>query len=83
MADIDHANPSPPPSEDAASVIVDLKQQPAITVQPVAATPSLTPALTPDSEMGNKFFSLSRSDDRARELVKELSFEEQVCLQFR
>lgn len=87
MANIDHANPSPPPSEDAALVILDLKQQPAITVQPVAATPSFTPALTPDSddvdaEMGKKLFSLSRPDERARELVKELTFEEQVCYYF-
>lgn len=80
MADINQANPSPIEGGDVQHV--DIKQ-PAISVQPIVATPTLTPALTPDEDdieamTGKKIFSLERPDDRARELAAKLTLEEQV-----
>jgi beta-glucosidase len=80
MADIDHANPSSLGGKDVNKI--DIKRA-SIQVQPVIPTPTLTPALTPDDDdieamAGKKIFSLSRPDDRARELVKTLTLEEQV-----
>jgi beta-glucosidase len=80
MADIDHANPSPIGGKDVKNM--DIKQA-SIQVQPVVATPTFTPALTPDEDdieamAGKKLFSLERPDDKARELVKKLTLEEQV-----
>lgn len=64
---------------------IDFKQA-TIQVQPVTLdTPSLTPATTPDENSpseevmaGKKIFSLERPTDKARELVKQLTLEEQV-----
>jgi beta-glucosidase len=79
MADIDHANPSPLGGRDEK---VDIKRA-SIQVQPVLPTPNLTPELTPDEDdiaamAGKKIFSLSRPDDKARELAAQLTLEEQV-----
>lgn len=86
MADIDQANPSPLEREPTKHI--DIKQAAAIQVQTVVATPTLTPALTPDEDdidamAGKKVFSLEKPYDRARELAAKLTLEEQVCELFR
>jgi beta-glucosidase len=81
MADIDRANPSP--VEQDVTQHIDIKQA-HIQVQTVnVATPTLTPALTPDDDdidamTGKKVFSLEKPDDKARELAAKLTLEEQV-----
>jgi beta-glucosidase len=85
MADIDQANPSPLEGGDTKHI--DIKQA-AIQVQTVVATPTLTPALTPDEDdidamAGKKVFSLEKPYDRARELAAKLTLEEQVRDLFR
>jgi beta-glucosidase len=81
MADINVFNPSP--IEEADVKHIDIKQQPAIQVQPVISTPTLTPALTPDEDdleamAGKKVFTLEKPDDRAKELAAKLTLEQQV-----
>jgi beta-glucosidase len=80
MTDIHHANPSSLGGKDVNNI--DIKRA-SIQVQPVVPTPTLTPALTPDDDdieamAGKKIFSLSRPDDKARELAAKLTLEEQV-----
>lgn len=80
MGDIVQTNPSPIEGGDVKHI--DIKQ-PTVQVQPVVATPTLTPTLTPDEDdldamAGKKVFSLERPDDRARELAAKLTLEEQV-----
>lgn len=65
---------------------IDIKQ-PVIQVQSIAIEPPyLTPATTPDQNSplddtmtGKKLFSMEKPSDRARELAKKLTLEEQVC----
>jgi beta-glucosidase len=85
MADINHANHPGPIGieEQVVKQHIDIKQPATIQVSTVAASPSLTPALTPDDDdieamAGKKIFSLERPDDKARELAKKLTLEEQV-----
>jgi hypothetical protein len=82
MSMIDVGNPSPIEQGDVKHV--DIKQPPVQVQTAFVDTPAQTPNETPvddnDAMAGKKVFSTEKPDDRARELAKSLTLEEQVRL---